>query len=163
MRIALIAAASENNVIGVKNDLPWHLPVDLAYFKKMTLGKPVIMGRKTFESIDCKPLPKRQNIIVTRDPNYPAPGCVVATSLQEALAAVDACEEVMVVGGSVLFEEALSVADRIYLTRIHHYFSGDVFFPAFDLQDWKITSEDFHKQDENNQYDCTFYILDRKK
>jgi dihydrofolate reductase len=163
MRVALIVAVSENNVIGANNDLPWHLPVDLAYFKKMTLGKPVIMGRKTFESINCKPLPNRPNIIVTRDSTYPAPGCTVVSSLPQALRVVPACEEAMIVGGSVLFQEALFTADRIYLTRIHHYFEGDVFFPAFDLHDWSVTSQIFQSRDEKNMYDCTFYILDRKK
>ncbi len=119
MHISLIAAKSKNGVIGNNNKLPWHLPEDLKYFKKMTLGKPVIMGRKTFESMDSKPLPKRENIILTRHADFVAPGCIIVNSLEGALVAAGSCEEVMVIGGGEIFALFLPIATRLYLTTVY--------------------------------------------
>jgi dihydrofolate reductase len=144
VRICLIAAMSENRVIGRGNKLPWKIPEDMKYFMTMTLGRPVIMGRKTFESIK-KPLPGRTNIVVSRD--FSAPGITVVRSLPEAvaeakkIAARDRQKEIMIAGGGQIYEQALPFADRIYLTVIHRQIAdGDAFFPAYDQKDWKETA-----------------------
>jgi dihydrofolate reductase len=142
MKTSLIVAMSENRVIGRDNGLPWHIPEDLRFFKTVTMGKPIIMGRKTFESIG-RPLPGRRNIVVSRDPGYSAKGVDVRRSLDDAiaLAAGSAREtgqdEIFVIGGGTIFEAALPIADRIYLTRIHARIEGDVFFPEIDPLIWK--------------------------
>ncbi len=142
MKIALIAALSENGVIGYKNALPWHLPEELQYFKHKTLGKPVIMGRKTFESIGHKPLPHRVNIIVSTRADFQVPSsCVVVNSVTAALKAAGECEEVMVIGGSQIFEAFLPIADRLYLSFIHQTVTGDTYFPSIDWEKWEIVSE----------------------
>lgn len=135
--ISLIVAHDENRVIGYQNELPWYLPGDLKYFKQMTMGKPMIMGRKTFESIG-RPLPGRRNIVITRNENYAAEGTEVVRSLEEALALVEGEKEVMIIGGAQIFEQAMSIADRLYITFINHTFKGDTYFPTYD--DWKKTS-----------------------
>lgn len=134
MIISLIAAASANNVIGKNNRLPWHLPVDLKFFKNTTWGMPVIMGRKTFESNANKPLTGRINIIITREKNLKAEGVVAVNNWSDALfVAKDAdCKEVFVIGGGVIFKEMINKADRIYMTRVHTIIDGDVFFPEID-------------------------------
>lgn len=138
--ISLIVAYDENRVMGYNNSMPWHLPGDLAYFKKTTMGKPMIMGRKTFESIG-KALPGRTNIVITRDPNYKAEGIVVAHSFEEALEIAKKEEkEIMVIGGEQIFRLALPIADVLYVTKIQHTFQGDTFFPEFG-NEWKIVSE----------------------
>ncbi len=129
--ISLIVAHDENRVIGYKNDMPWHLPGDLAYFKRTTMGKPIIMGRKTFESIG-RALPGRLNIVITRNEHYTADGITTVSSLQQALElAATQHEEVMVIGGGKIFADALPLADRLYITEIHHQFPGDTYFPAY--------------------------------
>ena len=137
--LALIAARARNGVIGLDNRMPWHLPEDLAYFKRVTLGKPVVMGRKTFESIG-RPLPGRLNIVVTRNPDWQAAGVQVAHSLDAALAlaAAAAPEEIMLIGGAELYRQALPQADVLYLTEIDAEFAGDAFFPEVDLARWRI-------------------------
>jgi len=140
MKIALIAAMSENGVIGVENKLPWHLPEELKYFRTMTKGKPVIMGRKTFESIGSKPLPHRLNIILTKSDDFIAAGCTVVHTVADALQAVGDCEEVMVVGGAEIYKAFLVVANRLYLTTVHGNYPGDVYFPAIEWEDWQLTS-----------------------
>ena len=143
MRIALIAAMSENGVIGNHNALPWHLPEELEYFREKTRDKPVIMGRKTFESIGSKPLPNRLNIILTHALHFTALDCKVVHSVEDALkAAGDYCEEIMVIGGAEIYEAFLSVASRIYLTVIHQIYAGDTVFPIVDWHTWKILSEE---------------------
>ncbi len=138
--ISLIVAHDENQVIGYNKAMPWHLPGDLAYFKKTTMGKPMIMGRKTFESIG-KALPGRTNIVVTRDPSYQAEGIVVAHSFDEALAIAEKEEkEIMVIGGEQIFKMALPIADVLYVTFIQHEFNGDTYFPAYG-DEWKKVSE----------------------
>ncbi|MEC4592401.1 MULTISPECIES: dihydrofolate reductase [Nitrospirillum] len=144
--LALIAAVSTNNVIGVENRLPWRLKGDLKYFKEMTLGKPVVMGRRTWESIGAKPLPGRTNIVVTHKKDYRAHGGVVCHSLDAAIeqarliAVADGAPEVMVIGGELLFATALKTAHRLYLTEVHASPEGDAFFPTFDRAEWREVS-----------------------
>jgi dihydrofolate reductase len=156
MRISLIAALSENGVIGKDNTLPWHYPEDLQYFKKMTLGKPVIMGRRTFESMKSRPLPERKNIILTQDRNFHAKDCIIVYSELEALAAADNAVEVMVIGGAVIFKIFLPLASRLYLTFIHQKIKGDTFFPEIDWSHWQKISEE--KKEE-----LSFVIFDKKE
>lgn len=139
MRVSLIVAVAANGVIGRDNRLPWRLPADLKRFKTLTMGHPIIMGRKTHESLG-RPLPGRTNIVVTTQPNYEAPGCQVAHSLEQALAFCQSDDEVFVIGGASLYQQALERADKIYLTEIHQEFEGDVRFPQLDRTTWQETS-----------------------
>lgn len=129
--ISLIVAHDKNRVIGYENAMPWHLPGDLQYFKQVTMGKPVIMGRKTFESIG-RPLPGRRNIIITRNEAYNAEGIEVVTSVEAALKLVEGVEEIMIIGGEQIFTQALPIANRLYITLINHEFTGDTYFPAYE-------------------------------
>ncbi|MBT8485231.1 MAG: dihydrofolate reductase [Phycisphaerales bacterium] len=152
--VTIIAALSENRVIGRGGGLPWHLPADLKRFKKLTLGHPVIMGRRTFDSIK-RPLPDRTNIVVTRDASFTAEGVVVAHGLDEALAqAGDGL--VFVAGGAEIYGLALSRADRLELTVVHARVDGDVRFPAFDPRDWQCTADERHEVDERHAYAFSF-------
>lgn len=160
MRISLILAASENNVIGKDNALPWRLPADLKYFKAITLGKPVLMGRKTWDSIG-KPLPGRLNIVVTRQREMSLPGAVVAADLNEAIQAAGQAEELMVIGGAEIFRKLLPRADRIYLTRVHAVIDGDVFFPELDAHDWQERSREDYAADERHAFGYSFLVLER--
>lgn len=162
MQISIIAALANNRVIGYQNQLPWHLPADLRHFKELTLGKPIIMGRKTFESIG-KPLPGRKNIVVTRDQGYQADGCVVAHSLPEALAQAGAASEVMIIGGTELFAQALPLAHCLYLTFIRADFTGDVFFPLWDAAEWEETERQDFGADEKNKYSYSFINYSRRQ
>lgn len=158
--ISLIVAASTNNAIGIRGDLPWRLSDDLKRFKAVTMGKPIIMGRKTWDSIG-RPLPGRQNIVITRQPGFSAEGCDVVASVAEAVAMAGDVDEVMVIGGSQIYELALPFADRIYLTRVHAEVMGDAFFPEVDESRWRLVSEERHAADERNDFDCSFRIYDR--
>ena len=149
--LSLITAMDSNRLIGKNNSLPWHLPADLAFFKATTMGKPIIMGRKTFASIG-KALPGRQNIVVTRDCNFDAPDCEVASSIDAAIAIVDDTEEVMLIGGASLYQQTIDVADIIYLTLIHHEFKGDTWFPEINPEFWKLVSQDDFEADEKNPF-----------
>ncbi len=160
MIISLIVAIARNRVIGNNNALPWHLPADLKYFKRITMGKPIMMGRKTFESIG-RPLPGRMNVIVTHEPAYQAAGCTVVHSIDEALEAAHHHEEVMVIGGAKLFDQILPRADRIYLTEIEADFAGDTFFPEFDGGAWRETQRIAHHIDAQNPHEYSFVILER--
>lgn len=160
MRVSLIAALANNRVIGRDNALPWRLGTDLRRFKSLTLGKPVIMGRKTHESIG-RPLPKRDNIVLTRDRDYRAPGCRVVHSVDEALSAAGGHEEVMVIGGERVYAAMLERADRLYLTWVDAEVSGDARFPGFDPQDWHESRRETHPADADNDYDSDFVVLDR--
>ena len=159
MKLSLIVALAENHVIGRDNKLPWYLPNDLKYFKQVTLGKPVIMGRKTYESIG-KPLPGRSNIIITRQPNYQPPGAndsvkVVASlqaarELAENICLIDGQQEAMIIGGAEIYTLALPLVDRMYLTEVHAEVEGDAFFPSFQRDAWqKVAGEDFAAQGPN--------------
>ena len=158
--ISVIAAVAENGVIGRDDQMPWHLPADLAHFKLLTWGKPVVMGRKTFQAIG-KPLPGRQNIVVTRDAAWTQVGVTVARSLAAAFAAAGAAAEVLVIGGAQLYAEALPLAGRVYLTRVHADVDGDVLFPRFDLERWRETARHEHLADERNRYSLSFITYER--
>ena len=160
MKVSIIAAVSKNRVIGNENRLPWHLPEDLKHFKQLTLGKPIIMGRKTYESIG-KPLPGRHNIIVTRDKKFTADGCTVVHSLEDAINAGKPAEEVMIIGGATIYEQALPMSQHLYLTLIHKSFEGDTFFPEWNENEWnEIEREDF-TTDENTGFNYSFVTLER--
>ncbi len=148
-RLSLIVAMDENRLIGSDNRLPWHLPADLALFKRTTMGKPVVMGRKTFESIG-KPLPGRRNIVITRNPSFKAEGCEVVSDIDSALAICADDEEIMLIGGASLYQQTIDRADCMYITLIHHEFDGDTWFPEFDPGDWRVAErEDFEADDDN--------------
>lgn len=163
MILSLLVAVSENNVIGKNNQLPWHLPNDLKYFKNLTWALPILMGRKTFESIG-KPLPGRQSIVITRNKNWNFEGVTVVHSLHEAIKAAESfgAKEVFVIGGAEIFSTAMPQAHRLYLTRIHHDFVGDVFFPAVDFGSWELTSERFCEADEKNKYNHSYQVWQHK-
>jgi len=149
--VSLIVAASTNNAIGKNNQLLWHLPNDLKFFKNTTWGMPVIMGRKTFEAVN-KPLPGRFNFVITRQPDWKAEGAVVATDLEDALkkAAETNCNELFIIGGGEIYNQGIEIADKIYLTRVHAVLDGDTFFPAIDESKWQLTaSQDFAADDKH--------------
>ena len=157
--IALVVAMAENRVIGKENKLIWHLPADLKFFKNLTTGHPIIMGRKTFKSIG-KPLPNRTNIVITRQADFTAEGCLVAHSLTEALMLAQQLDsDIFVIGGAEIYKQAMFLADTIYLTEVHHTFEGDTFFPEIDSILWQETSREEHKADEKNPYDYAFVTL----
>jgi dihydrofolate reductase len=160
--ITLIVAVADSGVIGRDNTLPWHLPEDLKRFKRLTMGKPIVMGRKTFESIG-KPLPGRQNIVVTRDPNYRREGVTVVHDADEALRAAGQVPEVMVIGGAELFRTLLPRAGRIHLTRVHGNIHGDVMWLALDGREWQVVERETHSADERHAYAMTFEVLERTR
>ena len=160
MRIALIAALDRNGLIGRDNDLPWRLPADLQHFKRMTMGKPILMGRLTWESLG-RPLPGRHNIVLTRDPDYQAEGATVVDSTNAALAAAGEAEEAMVIGGAAFYGAMLPHAKRLYLTRIDAEFDGDAWFPEFNPSEWHETAREAHAPDERNAYPYAFVTLER--
>lgn len=160
MNLSIIVAVSSNHVIGLRNRLPWHLPADLKYFKKITTGHAVIMGRKTFESMG-KPLPGRKNIVITRQDDYKADGTFVVHSLDHASALCPPDDESFIIGGAEIIHQSMEVVNRIYLTRIHHAFEGDTFFPEPDPGRWKEVSAESHEPDEKNAYAYTFFQYER--
>jgi dihydrofolate reductase len=161
--VSLIAAVSDNGVIGRDNRLPWHLPADLRHFKSLTTGHHMIMGRRTWDSIGRRPLPGRPTIVVTRDASYSADGAKVAHSISEALDLVQADDEVFIAGGEAIYRLALSVADRIHLTRVHADFEGDTRFPEIDLEEWRVVHEERHEPDKKNRYAYTFLVYERRE
>ena len=163
MRISIIAAVADNNVIGKKNALPWYLPADLKHFKRITMGHHIIMGQKTHESIG-KALPGRTNIILSFDENYRSEGCIVVTSIEEALRVASARgeKEVFIIGGASIYRQFIEIADRLYITGIHHNFEGDVYFPEIDPKKWKVKSFEEHKKDEKNPIAYDFTIHSKK-
>lgn len=167
MHLAIIVAASENGVIGRNNALPWHLPGDLQYFKRVTMGKPILMGRKTFESIG-RPLPGRTNVVITRNPDFSAEGIRVVESLAAALrlaediALVDGVEELVVIGGAEIYREALPLAQRLYLTEVHASIEGDAWLPEIDWADWREVQRERHAAEGNNPYDYSFVVYERR-
>jgi len=158
--ITLIVAVADNGVIGRDNALPWHLPEDLKRFKRLTMGKPILMGRKTFESIG-KPLPGRHNIVVTRDPNYRRDGVTVVHDVDAALAAAAPAPEVMVIGGSELFRTLLPRAGRVHLTWVHGNIEGDVHWPALDEREWSVVEREVHAADERHAWAMTFEVWEK--
>jgi dihydrofolate reductase len=159
--VSLVVAMDEKGVIGRDNALPWHLPADLRYFKTLTMGKPLIMGRNTYESIG-RPLPGRQNIVLTRDSGYQAPGCDVCAGLEQALDLAGSAEEVMIIGGGALYESAMELADRIYLTEVHAEIQGDTWFPEIDRASWRELRRERHTADAKNAMDYSFVVLERR-
>lgn len=162
MKTSLLVAVSENNVIGKDNKLPWHLPADLKYFKNLTWGMPILMGRKTFDSIG-KPLPGRQSIVITRNKDWGHEDVTVVHSLEEAVAAAAdfGAKEIFVIGGAEIFAASLPQADRIYVTRIYHSFEGDVFFPELNETEWGLQSERRCEADEKDRYNHSFQMFER--
>ncbi|WP_421288107.1 type 3 dihydrofolate reductase [Aeromonas veronii] len=163
MKISMIAALAKKQVIGKNNLMPWHMPADLAHFKRVTLGKPVLMGRKTFESIG-RPLPGRRNLVISRNPDYQAEGIEVVGSVEAALAllAGSSVEELMVIGGGHLYAEMLPSADCLYLTRIDLAVEGDTRFPAFDDGQWQRIECESHPADEKNPHPYSFETWQRR-
>jgi len=153
--ISLIAAMAKNRVIGKDNDMPWHLPADLGHFKTITLGKPIIMGRKTYESIG-RPLPGRQNIVISSNPAYNLEGCDTVTSFDAALELTKDLEEVMIIGGGFLYKQTLFQANKLYLTFIDLDVQGDTFFPDFEVLNIKEVKRESFKKDDKNPYDYEF-------
>ena len=162
MKVSMIAAMTEDRVIGIENSLPWKLPNDMKWFRQNTLGKPIVMGRKTFESFGARPLPGRTNIIITRDQSYQAEDSVVVYSIDEALKAAGDVDEVMIIGGASFYEQMLPRADRLYLTFVEADLQGDAWFPEFDLNDWNEVESIHHEKDDKNAYPHRFVIFDRK-
>jgi dihydrofolate reductase len=162
--LSLVAAASENNVIGKDNALPWKLPDDMRHFREMTQGKPVIMGRKTFASIG-HPLPNRLNIVITRRDDFDAEGIESAPSLDDALkvARKSGAKEACVIGGGEVYRQALDIADRIYFTRVHETIEGDAFFPSIDPTIWHVASKEEHAKDDDHAYAFTFITYERRQ
>ena len=161
MKISLIAAMADDRAIGINNSLPWKLPADMQWFRKHTLGKPIIMGRKTFESFGGRTLPDRINIVITRDRDYHVEGIVVVHSIDEALTAAGGADEVMIIGGASFYEQMLERADRFYVTCVHGAFEADAWFPEYEHYDWSETSREEHPIDEKNVYACTFLVLEK--
>ncbi len=164
MIISQIVAISLNRVIGKDNRLPWHMPDDLAYFFRMTRNRHIIIGRKNYEA-NGKALPNRVNIVVTREKDYMAPGCVVVHNIKDAInyARGRGEDEVFISGGSEIYKATLDTTDRIYLTLIDAEVDGDVYYPDLDMNQWQLVSEEKHKADLRNKYDYTYYIFERIK
>ena len=160
MKISIVVAMDTNGVIGKDNELPWRLPADLQHFKKTTMGKPILMGRKTWESIG-RPLPGRTNIVITRDSGYQAEGCVVVNSIDAAMLAASEQDEVMVIGGAEFYRQVLPRTDTIYLTRIHETFEGDTVFPELNAADWREVERSDQSADEKNPHDYSIIRLER--
>lgn len=163
MILSLLVAASENNVIGKDNQLPWHLPNDLKYFKNLTWGMPILMGRKTFDSIG-KALPGRKSIVITRNQEWQHEGVDVVHSIEEAVKKAESygAKEIFVIGGAEIFKTSLSAANRVYVTRIHHQFEGDVFFPEISEKEWQLKASRYCEADEKNHYNHTYQVWNRK-
>jgi len=160
--LVIIAAAAENNALGINNDLPWHLPDDFKRFKQLTSGHKIIMGRKTLESFP-KPLPNREHIVVTRDTQYePKFPCTIFNSLEAAISFSKSDTTAYIIGGGQIYEQAMKYATHIELTRIHADFEADTFFPEIDLSSWELVKEEYHPKDERHQFDFTYLTYVKK-
>ena len=155
--LSLIAAVAENGVIGVNNTLPWHLPEDLKRFRALTTGHHIIMGRKTYESLN-RLLPGRITVIVTRNPDYRVEGALIADSLEQAIAQCDQDDEAFLIGGAELYEEGMKLADKLYLTEIHATFAGDAYFPIVDLNVWSEAARESHVSEKGLKYSYVTYL-----
>ena len=160
MKVSIIVAMDKNRVIGKGNDLPWRLSADLKHFKAITMSKPLIMGRKTHESIG-RPLPGRENIVLTHAKEFEAEGCTVVHSLEEAFRAAGDVDEVMIMGGSGIYDQSLARAGRLYLTEVHADVSGDVYFPEVDKGNWLEIEREDHPADEKNDFGYSFVVMER--
>jgi dihydrofolate reductase len=163
MTISLIWAMDDNRLIGSDNGLPWKLPADMKWFRQHTLGKPIVMGRKTYESFGARPLPQRTNIVITRDRDYRSAGAVIVHSIEEAIQQAGDADELMIIGGASFYQQMLPQADRLYITRVHGRFAGDTWFPDYNVDDWQEVEQHTHPADDRNSHDCTFIIYERKK
>ena len=163
MKLSLIAALADNGTIGKDNALPWHLPDDFKWFKKMTMGKPVIMGRRTWESIGRKPLPGRKNIVLTRSPSSHEAGVEMVFNLQRAVELAGRADEAVVIGGARLYAEALPIADLMYLTRVHAEIEGDTVFPEVDWDRWERRLREAHAADDRHAYAFTCEIWEKRQ
>ena len=161
MRISLVVAVAENGVIGRGNALPWHLPADLKFFKRVTLGHPILMGRATYQAIG-RPLPGRLNLVLSRQALLHIEGCTVVSDLAAAIAASGAAEELMVIGGADVYRQTIDRAERIYLTRVHAVIEGDTFFPPLEPASWKQMAVERHEADERHAYAYSFVELRRE-
>jgi len=167
MKIVLIAAFAQNRVVGINNTLPWHLPEDLKYFKRTTSGKAIIMGRKTYDSIG-RPLPNRTNIVISRNRDFHAEGVRVVASLEAAIELakevnyINDVQEVMIIGGASIYEAALPIADRLYLTHVHAEIEGDAYFPEVNFKQWLEVSREDYQASDKNPYDYSFVVYDKK-
>ena len=159
--LSIIAALSENRVIGRANELPWRLPADLAHFKRLTMGKPIIMGRRTWESLPGL-LPHRTHVVVTRDRDYQARGGFVVHSIAEAIAFAGDADEMMVVGGANIYAQTLPLASRMYLTLVHERVDGDAVFPDYEAAEWRETARERHAADARNPHPYSFVTLERR-
>ena len=159
--IILIAAIAENNALGKNNDLLWHLPKDFKRFKEITSGHHIIMGRKTFESFP-KPLPNRTHVIITRQKDYVCEGCIVVQDLEKAIAICPKNEDIFVIGGGEIYSQSIHLADQLDITRVHHSFEADVYFPEIDPEIWELTTEVVNLKDEKHPYDYSFQTFVRK-
>jgi dihydrofolate reductase len=162
MRISIIVAMTPQRVIGQHGDMPWHLPAELQHFKEITLGRPIVMGRRTHESI-ARALPGRQNIVITRDRGYTSEGVRVVHSLEEAIAAAGDAPELMIIGGETLYRQALDRAGRIYLSLVHARLEGDTWFPELDPAQWQEVARVEHPGDEQNPYALSYLVLERRR
>jgi dihydrofolate reductase len=160
-RVTLIVAVADTGVIGRDNSLPWHLPEDLKRFKRLTMGKPIVMGRKTYESIG-KPLPGRSNIVLTRDANYRRDGVIVVQDVDAAMRAAGEAPEIMVIGGADLFRLFLPRAGRVHLTRVHGDIPGDVMWPELDKREWSAVERETHAADERHAWPMTFEVWEKR-
>lgn len=159
-KISFIVAVSENNVIGKDNELPWHLSDDLKWFKKNTLGCDVIMGKKTYDSLAIRPLPKRKNIVISKSIKQ-IDGCMVAASVDEAIGLMDNDKENFVIGGGTVFEQFMPFVQKLYLTRVFHKFEGDTFFPEINFNEWKLVFSEKHPKDDKHAFDFEFQIFEK--
>lgn len=158
----MIAAVAENNALGKNNDLLWHLPNDFKRFKGITSGHHIVMGRKTFESFP-KPLPNRTHVIITRQKDFQFEGCIVVSDLEKAIAACPKTEDIYIIGGGEIYTQSISFADQLDITRVHHSFDADVYFPEIDPEIWELTNETFNSKDEKHLFDYTFQTFVRRK
>ncbi len=163
MKVSIIVAISENNVIGKDNALLWRLSGDMQFFKRTTTGHHIIMGRKTFDSLGKRLLPNRTSVVITRNNDYEMPeGGILAHSVDEAVAKIKNETEAFIIGGEQIYKASLPLVDTLYVTRVHHSFEGDAFFPEIDLMQWELVSEEHHFADEKNEYDYSFQTFVRK-
>ncbi len=163
MKLSIIVAISDNNVIGKDNALLWHLSGDMQFFKRTTTGHHILMGRKTFESLGKRLLPNRTSIVISRDKSYEVPeGGILANSIEDAISKIKNETEAFFIGGEQIYKSALTFADTLYITRVHHKFDGDAFFPGIDPKQWQLVSEEHHSADEKNEYDYTFEEYKRR-
>lgn len=160
--IIIIAAVAENNALGKNNELLWHLPKDFKRFKEITSGHYILMGRKTFESFP-KPLPNRTHVVISRQKNFHQEGCIVVENLEKAIAICPKEEDLFIIGGGEIYSQSIHFADQLDITRVHHSFDADVYFPEIDLKIWELTAETLNSKDEKHLFDYTFQTFVRRK